>query len=48
MARYECTDCTDKSDDGCVLTIENEKNDKHPDTCIFGAQPANWVCCGDG
>lgn len=48
MARYECTDCEEKTDDECVLVIEDEKNEKkYPDTCPFGGCSCNWVCCGD-
>ena len=47
MARYECTDCTTKTDDECVLIIENEKNEKHPEICPFDGKAANWDCVGD-
>ena len=47
MARYECNDCNDISEDECVLTIETEKTEKYPDSCLFGGDAANWVCCGE-
>ena len=47
MARYECIDCEDKTDDECVLELENEKNEKHPHTCTFDGRACNWECVGE-